>query len=124
MAKSPMTEAREALETALAPLGVTVYGAPPEVVTPPGVLIMPGEPWAAALTYGSTRVNLVMTFLAAVSGSNSSALERLESLVWDARMALEGVALLGESPAPRLVKVGAAELAAADLTVSISVTDT
>jgi hypothetical protein len=121
---NPLTEARQAVVTALAPLGVTIYGAPPETVTPPAALIMAGEPWSAPLTYGSTRVNLVVTLMATMSGSNEAAMERLEALAWSARMALQDVALLGEAPAPRLVKVGVAEVAAADLSLSVTVTDT
>ena len=124
MTVSPMTEARRAVITALAPLGVTVYGAPPETVTPPAVLLMPAEgEWAKQITFGKTQVNVTATLLASFTGTNEAALERLESLAWDARKALDLIGIVGSVVSPRLVKIGAAEVAAADLSLAIHVTN-
>jgi len=121
---SPMTEARQAAVTALTPLNVTIYGTPPETVTPPAVLLMPAEAeWAAQLTFSKTAVSLLVTCLASFSGSNAAALERLEQLTWDARKELEKVGQVSSIMAPRLVKIGAAEVAAADLTFTTHVTE-
>lgn len=120
---NPMTEAREAIQTALEPLGVTLYGAPPETVTPPAALVMAADGWAKPLTYGKTEVALVVTLLASMSGSNRSAMERLEDLAWRARTTLAEVCQVGSLGAPRLQKIGTAEVAAADLSIIVHVTD-
>ena len=118
-----MTEARQAVVTQLKTItDLTIYGAPPETVTPPGVLIMPGEgTWTRSVTLGKWEVNLTITCLAAMSGANEAALERLEQLVWDVRALLMDVGLCGPVTQPRLVKIGTAELAAADLTLTLHI---
>jgi hypothetical protein len=120
---NPLTEARQALVAQLATLPVTVYGAPPETVTPPAVLVMGGDPWTKGVTYGKTEVHLVVTCLATMSGQNAAAMERLEQLTWDVRQLIQDQMLVGDALAPRIVKVGAAEVAAADLPITIHVTD-
>jgi hypothetical protein len=119
---NPLTEAREALAAALEPLGVTIYGAPPEVVTPPAAVITPGSPWWEQATFGSVRVLWTVTLMATQQGANAAALVRLESLLWDAVAALEPIALLGTATTPRLLKIGPAEVAAVDLTATVHVT--
>ena len=123
MAGNPLTEARQALVKTLGAIPVTVYGAPPETVTPPAVLVMAGDPWTKALTYEKTEVHLVVTCLATMSGTNAAAMERLEELTWTVRQLLQDQMLVGEALAPRIIKVGAAEVAAADLPITIHVTD-
>lgn len=122
---NPLTESREAIVAALEPLGVTIYGTPPETVTPPAAVILPspGE-WYLPSTYGSMQVNWQVTLMATMQGSNASALERLESLLWDADAALEGVGLTGHPSSPRILKIGPAEVAATDLPVQVHVTTT
>lgn len=123
---SPMTQARQAAVDALKGVEptITVYGSPPETVTPPAALLMPHEgEWAKQLTWEQTSVALTITFIASFTGTNAAALERLEQLAWDGRSALEKVGLCGSILAPRLVKIGAAEVAAADLTFTAHVTE-
>ena len=122
---SPMTEAREAIVAALEPLGVTIYGAPPETVTPPAALVMPNEQtWSKPITYGKTEVAFTVTFLAAIAGTNAAALERLEALTGTGVTRSNRSDLRVRLVAPRLLKIGPAEVAAADLAITIHVTDT
>lgn len=120
---SPLTEAREAVAAALAAIGVTVYAAPPESASPPAVILRPGQPWHFALTYAKTGVNLNLTLLAQQSGSDAAALERLESLAWDVRQALEGLAVVGEAGDVRQITYGPAQFAAADIAITVHVSD-
>lgn len=121
---NPLTEAREAVGDALAGLGVTIYGAPPESVSPPCAVVLPGGTWYEQATFGAVRVTWLVTLMATMNGTNAAALERLEQLLWDATAALEAVAVVGTAESPRVLKVGPAEVAAADLTVQVLVTDT
>jgi hypothetical protein len=120
---NPLTESREALADALAGVGCTIYGAPPEVITPPAAVILPGGTWWEQATLGSVRVTWLVSLMATQNGTNAAALERLEQLLWDATSALEAVALVGTVQSPRLLKIGTAQVAAADLTVQVHVTD-
>ena len=125
---NPLTEAREAVAQVLkaALPDLTLYGAPPETASPPAALIMASDEWAAPLTYGKTKVGLTVTCLATSSGSNLAAMERLESLSWAISEALtaQEIVVVGPIRAPRLVKIGSAEVAAADLSLTLHVTDT
>jgi hypothetical protein len=123
MSKAPATEARHWLQEILEGLGLTIYPAPPETVTPPAAVVVPGDPWVSALTYGKTQVVLEVTVLASVSGSNAAAYDRLEDSLWKIGKTLEGKALVGPSKAPRLQTFGAAQVAAADLTITIHMED-
>lgn len=118
---NPLTESREALAAALTPLGVTIYGAPPESVTPPAAVLLPGNPWWSQETWGSIRVTWRMTLMATMQGANAAALGRLEQLVWDANAALEAVAVVGVATEPRILKIGPAEVAATDLPLQVLV---
>jgi hypothetical protein len=120
---SPLTEARRFLQSTLQSLGATIYPAPPENVTLPAAVVTPGDPWAKALTYGKTEVTLEVTLMATMAGSNAAAYDRLEALVWEATKALEGHAILGAARAPRVLTIGAAQVAAADLTIIIHTED-
>lgn len=120
---NPLTEARQAVTAALEAIGVHVYGAPPEQVTPPAVIIKPGDPWHGVLTYAKTQVNLDLTLLAQQAGSTSAALERMEQLAWDVRTALTAIGIVGTTSEVRQQTFGQAQLAAADLSVTLHVTD-
>ena len=122
---NPISESREAIATALESLGVTVYGAPPETISPPAAVILPAPgDWYLPATFDSLAVNWQVTLMATMSGSNASALERLEGLLWDAESCLETVGLTGHPTSPRILKIGTAEVAATDLPVQVHVTNT
>jgi hypothetical protein len=125
MVYNPLTEAREAvqgfLETAVP--GVTVYGAPPEVLTPPAVIVTPGDPWLAALTWTKSQVTLELALVAAVTGSNEAAYGRLEELAWAAQVALTGKAVLGPLGSPTLQTFGQVQAAMASQTILVTVED-
>ena len=121
---NPLTEAREALVETLGTLGVTCYGAPPEVVSPPAAVLLPAGTWYEQATFGAVRVTYTLTLIATMQGKNAAAMERLEQLTWDATAALEAVANVGPASSPRILKIGPAEVAAADMSVSVHVTTT
>jgi len=121
---NPLTESREALAGVLSTLGCTVYGAPPESVTPPAAVLLPGSPWWQQETWGSVRVTWQLTLMATMQGANAAALGRLEQLIWDANAALENVAVVGVATTPRILKIGPAEVAAADLPLQVLVSTT
>jgi 3-deoxy-D-manno-octulosonic-acid transferase len=123
MSKAPATEARHWLQETLEGLGLTIYPAPPETVTPPAAVVMPGDPWVQPLTYGKTQVTLEVIVLASLSGSNAAAYDRLEDSLWRITQTLEGKALVGPAKAPRIQTFGAAQVAAADLTITIHMED-
>lgn len=120
---SPLTEAREAIVAALEPLGVTIYGVPPESgVTPPAAVVLPGTPWTRQATFDALAVTYQVTLMATMSGNNASALERIETLSWDALSSLTPVGTVSGPDAPRIVRIGPGEFAASDLTVQVHVT--
>jgi hypothetical protein len=118
---NPLTESRQAIAEALVPLGVTIYGAPPENVSPPAAVVVPGQDWFIQATFASVRVQWQVTLMATMQGANVAALERLEQLLWDATALLETVGTVGPPTSPRILKVGAAEVAATDLIVNVHV---
>lgn len=125
MVYNPLTEARTAVQEALeaAIPDVTVYGAPPETLTPPGVIITPGDPWLAPLTYTRSQVVLDLALVASVTGSNVSAYDRLEDLAWQVQVALTGKAVLGPLGSPTLQTFGTAQAAMATQTITLHVED-
>ena len=70
-------EARTAVHAALASVGVPVYAQPPQTVTAPCVVLVPGALWI------TRRGQVTIDVLAAAvpAGGNASALDRLEHLV-------------------------------------------
>jgi len=124
LSPNPLTESREAVAAALEPLGVTVYGAPPEVVSPPAAVVLPGADWWKQVTYTAVQVGWNVTLMATMNGTNAAALERLERLVWDAVICLERIGQVGSPSTPRALKMGTVEVAATDLPVLVQVTTT
>jgi hypothetical protein len=125
VAYNPLTEARAvtmaALEAAIP--DVTCYGAPPEVLTPPGVIITPGDPWLQARTWTSSQVTLELALVAPVLGSNEAAYERLEELAWAVQVALTGIAVLGPLASPTLQTFGQVQAAMASQTILLTLSD-
>lgn len=119
---NPITESRQALVTVLEPLGVYIYGAPPENVSLPAAVVVPGADWMTQFTFSSLQITWQVTLMATMQGFNAAALERLETLIWDARTALEAVGLVGDPTTPRIIKIGPSEVAASDLPVQVRVT--
>ena len=121
---NPLTESREAIADALAVLGVAIYGAPPEVVTPPAAVVLPGGSWYVQATYAAVRVEWTVTLMATMQGANVAALARLEQLLWDTVAALDPVGVVGTASTPRILKIGTVEVAATDLPVQVLVSTT
>lgn len=121
---NPVTESRQALIAVLEPIGVYIYGAPPENVSLPAAVIVPGPDWMKQATFASMQVMWQVTLMATMQGFNAAALERLEQLLWDARVCLEAVAQVGNPTTPRIIKIGPSEVAATDLPVTVHVTTT
>ena len=119
---NPLTEAREAVAGALEPLGVVIYGSPPESASPPCAVILPAAEWFRQITYTGVQIGFTVTLMATMQGSNEAALERLESLLWDAWTLLEKIGQVEPPSTPRMLKVGPAEIAATDLPVLVQVT--
>jgi hypothetical protein len=121
---NPLTEAREAVSGLLSAVpGVTVYGSPPEVVTPPCVVVTPGDPWLAALTWKQSQVTLDLAIMATMSGDNEAAYVRLEETAWAVQQALAGSAVCGTLSAPTISTVGQAQVAQVTQTITVQVTD-
>ena len=79
---NPLTAAREAITEAARAAGWNVYAAAPEVVTLPMLVISPGDPWAAPVTWSRTEVALTVSAAATQAGSNDAAVTALEEAVW------------------------------------------
>jgi hypothetical protein len=81
-----MAGARSAARQALAALSdCAVHEGPPDVLSPPAVVLRPGDPWLAA----DGTVTLQVDCIVRTIGPNLSVLARLEDLVEAARAALE-----------------------------------
>jgi hypothetical protein len=126
VAYNPLTEARTTIQAAIqaAIPEVSCYGAPPEVLTMPGVIAIPGEPWAAGRTWRKTEVALEITLVASSLGDNEAAYERLEDLAWRVQVALQGIAVLGPLRSPQLQTFGTSQAATAVQSVLVTIEDT
>lgn len=79
-----LTEARSRLADALAGIGVAVHWAAPSTLTPPCVVVLPGNPWIRPM--GS--VALEVDCHTATAAGNAEALAALEQIVSNVRAAL------------------------------------
>lgn len=81
---SPLsTQARQALATALASMGVKVWAVAPNVPTPPCVVIKPDQPWIIPSRIGSNKNYTVRlgVLIVADGRTNEAALLKCEQLV-------------------------------------------
>lgn len=121
---NPLTEARQALEATLKPLGLNVYPAPPSSITTPAAIITAGDPWAEPITWTRTRVRWSVTITAGQLGESAAAYEHLEQLVWDLVAAVRAGGMeVGPVSSIRSQRYGQAEVAALDVEVRVSVDD-
>ena len=123
-AANPLTAARLAIAEAAAMAGWNVYSTPPEVATLPLLIISPGDPWAAPLTWTRTEVALLVTAGVTQAGSTDAAMTGLEQALWDLFAALRAIgAVAGEVSQPRQITFGQAQALCADMRVRLHVDD-
>lgn len=81
---SALSDARTAVEAALAGIGVPVHVVPPGALRAPCVVLEAGSPWIEPRGH----VHLELVAYASPAGGNLSALDRLENLIEAIRNAL------------------------------------
>lgn len=83
-----LAEARSALATALADIGVAVHTYPPQTVAPPCVFLVPGNPYLdPGVSWGAIQVAIDVRIVVSAS-AGPAAMERLDALVDGAVAAL------------------------------------
>ena len=121
---NPLTAAREAITEAARAAGWNVYPAPPEVATLPMLVVSPGDPWAAPVTWSRTEVSLLLSASATQAGSNDAAMTALESALWQLFGLLRDVGcIIGTASQPRQVTYGQAQALTIDIAVRLHVDD-
>ena len=120
---NPLTEAREAAVAALelAIPGVSVYPAPPEVVSTPCAIVTGQSPWLGQRTFSQVEVLLEVNVGVTVTGLNREAYSNLEQALWDARTALDAIGITGPIAPPAVQKFGQADVALCSFNVRVLV---
>jgi len=101
-------DARTHVAAALAGVGVPVHDQPPQTVSPPCVVVIPGSPWIAPR--GHVRLDVVA--YANPAGGNASALTALEGLVEAVRAGLNAAQIVYGDTDPPEVEAQAGVLSA------------
>lgn len=118
---SEFTEARTYVKSLLEGLGVNVYLVAPQAgVTPPGIVIKASSNWIESYTLRQFKVNLDLEVTAQPAGTNQSAMDRLEDLIWEIAQIFP---INGSVSAPASEKVGQADLLTAIVPISVQVTE-
>lgn len=118
---SPLTDGREYVGGLLEPLGVNIYYSAPQAgVTPPGVVILASNNWVENYTLRQATVAFDLEVTAQPAGTNESAMQRLEDLVWQI---MQIFPLNGSVSAPTSQKVGQADLLTAIVPIKVQVTE-
>lgn len=117
---SGLTDLREALATALEPVGNTFWVSPfpPPIVTPPAVIIVPDSPYLEPATIGGQqlRVRYRLTCCVAML-DDQAALANLEQLLIDVFASVPQGWQVGVASAPSVETVGPSDLLTADVAV-------
>jgi hypothetical protein len=79
---NPLTEAREAIAKMLEASGFTVHAAPPETLSGPAAVVVPGDPWIQKLALDAWQVNLVVNCYVTANGTNLTSVADLEDKIW------------------------------------------
>lgn len=80
---NPLSEARAAVAAAAESTGLPVHATPPEVVSPPCAWITPDTQWLAPHTLAGVKVQLQLTAVVGLTGSNDAAATALEDQLWE-----------------------------------------
>jgi hypothetical protein len=118
-----ITAARAWLVEQLDIAGVTVYPVPPEVATPPAVILAAGEPWLTGVTFTGTRIRFDVVVVVGIAGGNLSAIERLETTVWAVLEQLRPLVVVESVSAPLIRQYGSSELLTATIPITLEVED-
>lgn len=82
MTGNPYAQARADAAAALAGVGVTVHAYDPGAISPPCIVLRPGQPWKTARGHVTLDVDCYANGV-----DNTAALQRLEQLLWDCEQA-------------------------------------
>jgi hypothetical protein len=116
-----LSELRESLAEALTGDWWNTYSYPPAVVSPPAVVIVPGDPYLEPLTLGpNTRQRAYFQVTCAVAPlDNAAQLDQLERLVLNCYAQLPAGVSADTASRPNTATVGPSDLLVMDFTVGI-----
>lgn len=117
---NPLTEARQHVAGALAPLGYRVYAYGHEAPATPCFMIGYANPWMQRMRLSGQAADVVLTIhvIAPQVQGNEAAASMVEDMIWKAGTVLP---INGEVQAPRSGTVNNIEVLEADLTVVVHV---
>jgi hypothetical protein len=112
------TAARTWVAEQLGHIDANVYLVAPETITPPAVILSPGDPWISPATYTRRAIGVTITIAVAATNLNTAALESLEAL---AITVLDTFPSAGVVSEPRVSSYAGAECLTADIPLSVTV---
>jgi hypothetical protein len=117
-----ITDAREALKTALLDAGWIVYGYPAENMSTPCVVLVPGGPYVEIKSLG-TDPKLGISFnvtLCVAANDNQAALINLENLIEQIIPLLPRGSVGANFTQPKITQVGPSDLLTTDIQLDIA----
>ena len=117
-----VTTVREGIAAALTDGGFRTYAYPPQVVTPPSVVVVPDEPYIEVETIGAqgTRVLLRFELIVAVQAmDNPSSLDMLEKMCIAVLQLLPQGTAVAPLLRPTVEQVGPSELLTARIPIQV-----
>ena len=115
-----ITEARQELIDALAGTGYLTYAYPAENMSPPAIVLVPGEPYVTGTTIGNRyQVNLKVTLMVALI-DNQASLINLENLIETFLDVIPSGVGYDAFTSPSKVAVGPSEVLATTINLQIT----
>ncbi len=118
-----ITDARNALKTALQDTGNIVYGYPAENMSLPSIVLVPGNPYIEIESLGATprlRGQFNVTLLVAAN-DNQAALINLETLIESVLSNIPGGYTIGTFGNPKISQVGPSDVLTTDVVVGVKI---
>jgi len=122
---SNLVEIRNTLATSLKAAGRVVFAYPAENITPPALVLVPGNPYLEPQVIGGSnnRVNVKFDLTAIVNAAdNQAALANLESLMLATFTALPSGVVIGSWSQPTVTQVGNADMLISQVSIELATT--
>jgi hypothetical protein len=122
---SNLVEIRNTLATSLKAAGRVVFAYPAENITPPALVLVPGNPYLEPQVIGGSnnRINVKFDLTAIVNAAdNQAALANLESLMLATFTALPSGVVIGSWSQPTVTQVGNADMLISQVSIELATT--
>jgi hypothetical protein len=120
-----LVELRTEIATSLKSAGRVVFAYPPENITPPALVLVPGSPYLEPQVIGgaNNRVNVKFDLTAMVNAAdNQAAIANLETLMLSTFTALPDGCTIGSWSQPTVTQVGNSEMLISQVSIELATT--